>query len=143
MKQMKKFIIPVILLISFQGLLGQNIKKEIQKAETQIQKAEAQIQQAEAQIQKAEVFEIMANSEFDFIIRINRDMNDEELNSRIDVLHRFDKDIEIQYTRDKSGNIKTFSSSGSKASCMSDNFDFIIIALKDNHWNGCMISDKT
>ena len=126
---MKKFIIPVILLISFQGLFGQNIKK--------------QIQQAEAQIQEAEIFEVVADSEFDFIIRINRDMTDEELKSRIDVLRRFDKDIEIQYTRDKSGNIKTFYSSGSKATCMSDNFDFIIIALKDNHWNGCMISDKT
>ena len=126
---MKKFIIPVILLISFQGLFGQNIKK--------------QIQQAEAQIQEAEIFEVVADSEFDFIIRINRDVTDEELKSRIDVLRRFDKDIEIQYTRDKSGNIKTFSSSGSKGSCMSDNFDFIIIALKDNHWNGCMISDKT
>ena len=137
---MKKFIIPVILLISFQGLFGQNIKKQIQKAEAQMQKAEAQMQEAE---EKMDIFEVMADSEFDFIIRINRDMNDEELKSRIDVLRRFDKDIEIQYTRDKSGNIKTFSSSGSKGSCMSDNFDFIIIALKDNHWNGCMISDKT
>ena len=126
---MKKFIIPVILLISFQGLFGQNIKKQIQKSETQIQ--------------EAEIFEVVADSEFDFIIRINRDMTDEELKSRIDVLRRFDKDIEIQYTRDKSGNIKTFSYSGSQDSCMSDNFDFIIIALKDNLWNGCMISDKT
>jgi len=137
---MKKFIIPVILLISFQGLFGQNIKKQIQKAEAQMQKAEAQMQEAE---EKMDIFEVMADSEFDFIIRISRDVNDEELKSRIDVLQRFDKDIEIQYTRDKSGNIKTFSSSGSKGSCMSDNFDFIIIALKDNHWNGCMISDKT
>ena len=44
---MKKFIIPVILLISFQGLFGQNIKKQIQKAEAQMQKAEAQMQEAE------------------------------------------------------------------------------------------------
>ena len=136
---MKKFIIPIILLISFQGLFGQNIKKQIQKAEAQMQKAEAQMQEAE---EKMDIFEVMADSEFDFIIRISRDVNDEELKSRIDVLQRFDKDIEIQYTRDKSGNIKTFSSSGSKASCMSDNFDFIIIALKDNLWNGCMMSDK-
>ena len=137
---MKKFIIPIILLISFQGLFGQNIKKQIQKAEAQMQKAEAQMQEAE---KKMDIFDVMADSEFDFIIRISRDVNDEELKSRIDVLQRFDKDIEIQYTRDKSGNIKTFSYSGSKATCMSDNFDFIIIALKDNHWNGCMISDKT
>jgi len=143
MKQISKITISIMLLISFQGLFGQNIKKQIQKAETQIQEAEAQIQKAEAQMQKAEIFEVMADSEFDFIIRINRDMNDEELMARIDVLRRFDKDIEIQYTRDKSGNIKTFSSSDGKASCISDNFDFIIIALKDNHWNGCMISDKT
>jgi hypothetical protein len=140
MKQVKVFIIPVILLISFQGLFGQNIKKQIQKAEAQMQKAEAQMQEAE---KKMDIFDVMADSEFDFMIRISRDVNDEELKSRIDVLKRFDKDIEIQYTRDKSGNIKTFSSSGSKGSCMSDNFDFIIIALKDNHWNGCMISDKT
>ena len=140
MKQVKVFIIPVILLISFQGLFGQNIKKQIQKAEAQMQKAEAQMQEAE---KKMDIFDVMADSEFDFMIRISRDVNDEELKSRIDVLKRFDKDIEIQYTRDKSGNIKTFSYSGSQGSCMSDNFDFIIIALKDNLWNGCMISDKT
>lgn len=121
MKQITKIIIPVILLISFQNLFGQNDTN---------------------QISEANIFEVMANSQFDLIIRINRDMNDKEIKSRIDVLHSFDKDIKIDYSRDESGNIKTLSSSGSGGSCMSDDFGFLIISLKDNHWKGCMIADK-
>ncbi len=85
MKQMTKIIILVILLISFQNLFGQNNKTQI--AETNIYPA-------------------IANSEFDLIIRINMDMNDEEVESRIDVLHSFNEDIRIDYSRDESGNIK-------------------------------------
>lgn len=121
MKQMTKISILVILLVSFQNLFGQINK---------------------TQISETNIYQVMADSEFDFIIRINRDMNDEELKSRIDVLHSFDENIEIQFTRDESGNIKTLSSSGSGGSCMSDDFDFLIISLKDNHWKGCMVSDK-
>ena len=121
MKQMTKIIIPVILLISFQNLFGQNNKK---------------------QISETNIFQVMADSEFDLLIRINRDMNDEELKSRIDVLHSFDEDIKIRYSRDESGNIRTLSSSSGKGSCKSDDFGFLIISLKDNQWKGCMISDK-
>ena len=123
MKQMTKIIIPVILLISFQGLFGQNNK---------------------TQISETNIFQVMADSEFDLVIRINSDMNDEELKSRIDILHSFDEDIKIDYSRDESGNIKTLSGSGGKfgGSCKSDDFGFLIISLKDNHWKGCMISDK-
>lgn len=121
MKQLTKIIIPVILLISFQGLFGQNNK---------------------TQISETNIFQVMADSEFDLLIRINSNMNDEELKSRISVLHSLDEDIEIDYIRDESGNIKTLSSSGSGGSCMSDDFGFLIIALTDKHWKGCMISDK-
>lgn len=123
MKQMTKIIIPVILLISFQNLFGQTNM---------------------TQISETNIFQVMADSEFDLLIRINRDMNDEELKSRIDVLHSFDGDIKIDYSRDESGNIKTLSSSGgqNRGSCKSDDFGFLIISLKDNHWNGCMISGK-
>ena len=121
MKQISKIIIPIILLISFQSILGQNIKK---------------------QTWETNIFNLMADAEFDLVIRINRDMNDEELKSRIGVLHSFDKDIKIEYSRDESENIKTLSGSGSGGSCMSDDFGFIIIALKDKHWKACMISDK-
>lgn len=71
-------------------------------------------------------------------------MNDEELKSRIDALHIFNKDIKIDYSRDESGSIKTLSSSGGKSSgsCKSDDFGFLIISLKDNRWQGCMISDN-
>ncbi len=54
----------------------------------------------------------MADSEVDILIRINKDMNDEELKSRIAMLHRFDKAINIDYSRDASGHIKTLASSG-------------------------------
>ncbi len=62
MKQMTKIIILVILLISFQNLFGQNNKTQI--AETNI-------------------YQAIANSEFDLIIRINMDMNDEEVKSQL------------------------------------------------------------
>lgn len=123
MKEMTKFIIVAILFICFQNLSGQNIK---------------------AQISKTNIFQSMADSEFDLLIRINRDMTDEEIKSRIDVLHSFDGDIKIEYSRDESGNIKTLLSSGGKnrGSCKSDDFGFLIISLKNNHWTGCMISDR-
>lgn len=123
MNQMTKIIILVILLISFQNLFGQNNKTQI--AETNI-------------------YQAIANSEYDLVIRINRDMNDEEVKSRIDVLQSFNEDIRIDYSRDESGNIKSLSSSGGKSagSCRSDDFGFLIISLKDNQWKGCMISDK-
>ncbi|MBD0852653.1 hypothetical protein [Maribacter arenosus] len=121
MKQMTKFIILVVLFISFQNLSGQNNK---------------------TQISETNVFQAMAESEFDLLIRIDMDMNDAELKSRIDVLNSFDRDIKIEYSRDESGNIKALSSSGSGGSCMSDNFGFLIISLKDSKWKGCMISDK-
>lgn len=121
MKQMTKIIITAIFLISIQNLFGQNNKS--QNLETN-------------------VFQALANSEFDLVIRINRDMNEEELKSRIDVLQSFDEDIKIDYSRDESGNIQTLSVSGSGGSCMSDDFGFLIISLKDNKWKGCMISDK-
>lgn len=121
MKQMTKIIITAIFLISIQNLFGQNNKS--QNLETN-------------------VFQALANSEFDLVIRINRDMNEEELKSRIDVLQSFDEDIKIDYSRDESGNIQTLSVSGSGGSCMSDDFGFLIISLKDNKWRGCMISDK-
>ncbi len=121
MKQMTKIIIPVILLISFQNLFGQNNK---------------------TQISETNIFQVMADSEFDLLIRINRDMNDEEVKSRIDVLNSFDEDIKIHYLRDESGNIKTLSSSSGNGSCKSDDFGFLIISLKDNQWKGCMILDN-
>lgn len=121
MKHMTKIFIPVILLICFQNVFGQNDK--IQNPETN-------------------VYQAIANSEFDLVVRINRDMNEEELKTRIDALHIFNVDIKIDYSRDESGNIKTLSSSGSGGSCMSDNFGFLIISLKDSKWKGCMISDN-
>jgi hypothetical protein len=123
MKQMTKIIIPVILLINFHNVFGQNEM---------------------TQISAANIYQAIANSEFDVVIRIDKDMNDEEINSRIGVLRNFVEGIEITYSRDESGNIKTLSCSGGKSSgsCKSDDFDFLIISLKDNKWNGCMISDK-
>lgn len=121
MEQIKKIIIPVILLISFQNLFGQN---------------------NETQISETNIYQAIANSGYDLFIRINREMNDEEVNSRIDVLRSFDKDIKIQYSRNESGNIKTLSSSSGKGSCKSDDFGFLIVSLKDNQWKGCMIADK-
>ena len=121
MKQVTKIFIPVILLICFQNVFGQNDKT--QNPETN-------------------VYQAIANSEFDLVVRINRDMNEEELKTRIDALHIFNEDIKIDYSRDESGNIKTLSSSGSGGSCMSDNFGFLIISLKDSKWKGCMISDN-
>ena len=123
MKQMTKIGILAVLLIGFQNVFGQNNKP---------------------QISETNVYQKLADAEFDLTIRINSDMNDEELHSRIDVLHSFDEDIEIHYSRDESGNIKTLSSSGGKSSgsCKSDNFDFLIISLTANQWKGFMISDK-
>ncbi|EAR02997.1 hypothetical protein [Maribacter sp. HTCC2170] len=122
MKQMTK-IIAVILLISFQNSFGQNTK---------------------TQIPETNVFPAIANSEFDLIIRIDTDMVEEEVQSRIGVLKSFDKDLEIFYSRDETGDIKTLTSSGGKSSgsCKSDDFGYLIIALKDYQWKGCMISDK-
>lgn len=90
------------------------------------------------------MFQAMADSEFDLLVRINSDMSDEELKMRIGVLHSFDTEIKIDYSRDASGNIKTLSSSGGKnrGSCKSEDFGFLIIALQDKHWKGCMMSDK-
>lgn len=121
MKQVTKIFIPVILLISFQNGFGQNDKT--QNPETN-------------------VYQAIANSEFDLVVRINRDMNEEELKKRLDALHIFNEDIKIDYSRDESGNIKTLSSSGSGGSCMSDNFGFLIISLKESKLKGCMISDN-
>ena len=123
MKQLTKIVIPVILLISVQNIYAQKNK---------------------TQILANNIYQTIANSEFDIVIRIDKDMNDEELKSRIDVLHSFVEGIQIFYSRDESGNIKTLSSSGGKSggSCRSDDFDFLIISLKDHKWAGCMISDK-
>ncbi len=123
MKQIAKIIIPVLVLISFQKLLGQNNK---------------------TQIAEKDVYQFIENSELDLVIRIDRDMDDVELKSRIDILHVIDKDIQIDYSRDESGNIKTLSSSGGqfRGSCKSDDFGSLIITIKDDHWNGCMIWGK-
>ncbi|MDT7827170.1 hypothetical protein RQM65_00655 [Pricia sp. S334] len=112
---------PIILLISFQGLFGQP---------------------DETQNNEINTYHEIASSELDLIIRINRNMDDEEIKSRIEILRSFDEKIEIEYSRDESGNIKTLSSSSGKGSCKSDDFGFLIISLKDNQWKGCMISDK-
>lgn len=120
---MIKVIIPVILLFVFQNILGQSNTK---------------------QMPEMELMKALANSDLDAVIRIDHDMNEEQLKSRIDILHRFNKNIEIEYTRDESGNIKTLTSSGGKSagSCQSDDFGFLLITLQDNHWSGCMISGK-
>ncbi|HEA19357.1 MAG TPA: hypothetical protein ENH87_00345 [Pricia antarctica] len=121
MKHITKISIAAIILISYQNVLGQ--KDRIQNPDTNI-------------------YQTIANSELDLVIRINNNMNDEELKSRIDILHLIDEDIVIDYSRDKSGKIKTLSSSGVGSSCLSENFDFLIISLKNNKWAGCMISDN-
>ena len=97
-----------------------------------------------AQNAEVNMFQTMAVSEFDLLIRIHQDMNEEEIKTRIDVLQSFDKNIKIDYLRDESGNIKELSGSGgeNRGSCKSDDFGFVIIALKNNHWQGCMMSDK-
>ncbi len=69
-------------------------------------------------------------------------MSDKEVKSRTKILRSFDKTIQIKYTCDESGNIKTLFSSSSGGSCKTDDFGFLIITLKDNHFKGCMISDK-
>ena len=121
MKQMTKIIIPVLLLISFQNLIGQN---------------------SQTRISETNIFQAIANSELDLIIRIDTDMNDEKVKSRIGILQSFVENIEIHYSRDESGDIKILSSSSSGSSCKSDDFGFLIISLKDNQQKGCMISDK-
>ena len=121
MKQILKIVITAIAFTNFQTVLGQN--NSISNPETNI-------------------YQTIANSEFELVIRINNNMNDEELKSRIDILHRMDKDIAIDYSRDTAGKIKTLSSSGGGGSCMSENFDFVIISLRNNKWAGCMISDR-
>ena len=123
MKKIIRVVIPVILLMGFQNVLGQSNTK---------------------QMPEMELMKALANSELDAVIRIDYDMNEEQLKSRIDILHRFDKNIEIEYSRDDSGNIKTLKGSGGKSagSCESDDFDFLIIGLKDDHWSGCAISSR-
>lgn len=113
-----------MLLIGFQNVFGQNNHVEMPDS--------------------AKMLHTVANSEYDLIIRINRDMSDEEIKSRIKVLENIDRGIRIDYSRDESGNIKSLSGSGGKSSgsCMSDDFGFLIIGLKDGKWKGCMISDK-
>ena len=107
----------------FQGILGQENKTEISSNN---------------------IYLLMANSEYDVVLRIDQNMNDDEFNSRIDFLRSFVKDIDISYSRDESGNIETLSSSGglSSGSCESDDFNYLIIALKGHEWMGCMISDR-
>ncbi|MFH6604357.1 hypothetical protein ACEZ3G_12770 [Maribacter algicola] len=124
MKKQANILFTVIVLIGFQNVFGQNNQAEIPKS--------------------ANMLQAVANSEYDLIIRINRDMNDEEIESRINVLHGFDGDIRIDFSRDESGNIKSLSGSGGKSSgsCMSDDFGFLIIGLKDGKWKSCMIGDK-
>ena len=65
------------------------------------------------------MFKAVANSEYDLVVRINRDMSDAEWSSRIELLTSFDKTIKINYTRDKAGNISTLSSSNGRSSCAS------------------------
>ncbi|RKN78474.1 hypothetical protein D7Z94_19870 [Ulvibacterium marinum] len=92
----------------------------------------------------SKMFQAMAESESDLLIRINNNMNEKELQSRIAILHHLDKAITIDYSRDASGNITTLSSSGgkNKGSCESDDFGYLIISLQNNRWRNCMISDK-
>ncbi|WP_282162990.1 hypothetical protein [Ulvibacterium marinum] len=92
----------------------------------------------------SKMFLAMAESESDLLIRINNDMNEKELQSRIAILHHLDKAIKIDYSRDASGKIITLFSSGGKnrGSCESDDFGYLIISLQNNRWRACMIADK-
>lgn len=89
------------------------------------------------------MFQAMAESDSDLLIRINSNMDEKELNSQIAILHRFDRAITIDYSRDASGNITTLFSSVGKnwGSCESDDFGYLIISLQNNRWRACMISD--
>ena len=80
MKQITKIGMLAVVLIGFQNVFGQNAKP---------------------QISEANVYQKIVDAEYDLVIRIDSDMNDEELKSRIDALHSFDKDIEIHYSRDE------------------------------------------
>jgi len=122
MKKIAKIGLAVVLSISFQSAFSQNI--------------------TEAKPLSLLMFEAVANSEYDLVVRINSDMSDEELRSRINLLTSFDKDITIEYSRDNSGNISTLSSSNGRSSCVSDNFGYLIIGFENGESKGCMISDK-
>ena len=121
-KSLKLFTLSLVLM-GFQGVLGQEKNTETSSNN---------------------IIRLMANSGYDVVIRIDQGMNDDEINSRIDFLRSFVEDIDISYSRDGSGNIETLSSSGglSSGSCESDDFNYLIIALKDREWMGCMISDR-
>ena len=120
---MIKTFFSVLLFIGFQSVFGQD---------------------GSTQILSSNLYQAIADSEYDIVIRLDKDMNDAEINSRIAVLRSFVADIEISYSRDESGNIKTLSSSGgsSSGSCASDDFNFVIIAVKNDVWQGCMIADR-
>ncbi len=122
MQKIAKIGIALMLSISFQSSFSQN--------------------KTEPKPVSALMFEAVGNSEYDLVVRINSDMNDEELGSRIELLTRFDKAIKIEYSRAKSGNIKTLSSSNGRSSCASDNFGYLIIGFENGASKGCMISDK-
>ncbi len=119
MQHLTKIYITVILLISFQPGYGQSSST-------------------------SKMFQAMTESESNLLIRINSDMNEKELQSRIAILHHLDKAITIDYSRDASGKIITLFSSGGKnrGSCESDDFGYLIISLQNNRWGACMISDK-
>ena len=124
MKQMIKIFFSVMLFIGLQSVLGQD---------------------GSSQSLSSNIYQAIADSGYDMVIRLDKEMNEAEINSLTDVLRSFVPEIEISYTRDESGTIKTLKSSGGPSSgyCASDDFDFLIIAIKDNKWKGCRISDRS
>ncbi|MFC4096403.1 hypothetical protein [Euzebyella saccharophila] len=119
----KKIIVSFLIVFTFQNSTGQN---------------------TDNQERINDIYKTMADSNFDIVIRLDNEMNDNDVNARVKIIKSFVSGAEISYSRDSVGNIKTLLSSGglSSSSCESDNFGFLVVALKDNEWKGCMIADR-
>jgi len=111
MKQSLKFIVAITMLISCQNLFGQDDKPEMPPS--------------------AKMYHMIADLEYDLIVRINRDMKEEELRARIRVMNSFDASVKIDYSWDESGNIRTLKCTNSGSSCESDDFGYLIVGFEN------------
>ena len=77
----------------------------------------------------------------DSIVRIDYNINEIEIQEKIQLLKKNSKNIMIEYSRGDDGNIKVIKASNGSTSCSSDNFSHLIVFVRSKTIMDCSISD--
>ena len=77
----------------------------------------------------------------DSIVRIDYNINEIEIQEKIQLLKKNSNNIMIEYSRGDDGNIKVIKASNGSVSCSSDNFSHLIVTVRSKTTMDCAISD--